>query len=213
MPPIVDQGNLGSCTANAIAGAVDYERAIQREPLLPSSRLFIYYNERVIEGDVAEDAGAFIRDGIKAVARQGVCPEGEWPYIENQFAVKPSAQCYTDALAYRATAYARITQNELHTKHCLAILLRPFIFGFTVYESFESDEVANTGIVPMPLLSEHIVGGHAVCAVGYDDTKRMFKCRNSWGTSWGLSGYFWMPYEYVLSNTFTDDLWVITQES
>ncbi len=213
MPPVYDQGNLGSCTANAIAAAVDFERALQKEPFVTPSRLFIYYNERVIEGDPAQDNGAEIRDGIKSVADLGICPEKEWPYTENQFAVQPFLQCYTDALTMKALVYSRLIANANSLRHCLAILKRPFVFGFTVYESFESNVVAATGIVPMPQPTEQSVGGHAVLACGYDDARGMFKVRNSWGSSWGLAGYFWIPYAYLTNSALADDFWVIMQES
>jgi C1A family cysteine protease len=165
-PPVYDQGDLGSCTGNAIAAAVDFERRKQNLPELTPSRLFIYYNERVMEGTINEDAGASIRDGIKSVASLGVCPESEWPYDIDRFADRPSEACYSDALKDRIIRYSRVPQSTAMIRSCLA-LGYPFIFGFTIYESFESEEVARAGIVEMPAAGEAAIGGHAVLAVGY----------------------------------------------
>ncbi len=208
-PPVYNQGQLGSCTANAIAAAIEFDQMKQNLPqsFLPS-RLFIYYNERAIEGTVTQDSGAQIRDGIKSVVRQGDCPETEWPYVLSKFAVKPPAQCYLDAVQYRVLSYQRVVQNLNQMKGCL-VSGYPFVFGFTVYESFESPLVAQTGIVPMPSPNEQVIGGHAVLAVGYDDSKQAFIVRNSWGTGWGLKGYFLMPYPYLTQSGLSSDYWTL----
>jgi C1A family cysteine protease len=143
-PAIYDQGQLGSCTANAIAGAIEFDRVKQGLSDFVPSRLFIYYNERVIEHTVDFDSGAQIRDGIKSVAKQGDCPETEWPYVIARFRTKPTARCYADALKYRVVLYQRLTPLLNQLKGCLASGY-PFVFGFTVYESFESAAVARTG--------------------------------------------------------------------
>lgn len=207
-PPVYDQGDLGSCTANAIAAAVDFERQRQKLRFITPSRLFIYFNERVMEHTIASDSGAMIRDGIKSVAKQGVCPEVEWPYDISRFCQRPPMQCYTDALKDRALQYSRISAGLVAMKLCLASGF-PFVFGFTVYESFESDEVAKTGIAPMPKPDEAALGGHAVMAVGYDDGMKWFIVRNSWGEKWGMKGYFTLPYAYVADNNLADDRWTI----
>lgn len=208
-PPVYDQGQLGSCTANAIGAAVQFERMKQKlKPNFVPSRLFIYYNERAMEGSVNSDSGAQIRDGIKVVSTQGDCPETEWPYVANEFAIKPPKRCYTDALKYRSVSYQRVAQNLNQMKGCLASGY-PFVFGFTVYESFESPAVAKTGILPMPKPGEKTVGGHAVMAVGYDDKKGRMLVRNSWGKTWGQQGYFEMPYTYITNQNLVDDLWTI----
>ncbi|TMA97021.1 MAG: hypothetical protein E6J70_15550 [Deltaproteobacteria bacterium] len=186
--PVEDQGDLGSCTANALAGAVEFLEKKDRIPLVNVSRLFIYYDERVIEHTVSEDAGAMLRDGIKTLVKQGVCSEKKWPYVISKFAVKPSPACYKEGANHQVTAYARLqTVDEMRA--CLAEGY-PFVFGFTVYESFESDQIARTGVVPMPRPTERVLGGHAVLAVGYDDAQKRFLVRNSWGSGWGLKGYF-----------------------
>ena len=207
-PAVYDQGELGSCTANAIAAAIEFDRMKQHLPDFVPSRLFIYYNERVMEGTVDSDSGAQIRDGIKSVSKQGACPEKEWPYDISKFTVKPPAQSYKDAHKDRAVSYTRLSHNLNQMKGCLASGY-PFVFGFTVYESFESQTVAQTGHAPMPQHNEQVLGGHAVLAVGYDDSHQWFLVRNSWGTQWGMHGYFTLPYAYLIDPNLADDYWTI----
>ena len=207
-PAVYDQGQLGSCTANAIAGAIEFDLMKEKKKDFMPSRLFIYYNERDIEGTVDSDSGAQIRDGIKSIASQGDCPENEWSYDISKFAQKPPQKCYTDALKHKAVQYQRITRTLNQMKGCLASGY-PFVFGFTVYDSFESEEVAKTGQLNMPSAGENVVGGHAVLAVGYDDTQNRFIVRNSWGSSWAMKGYFTMPYGYLLDQNLSDDLWTV----
>ena len=207
-PQVYDQGQLGSCTGNAIAAAIEFERIKQQLSDFSPSRLFIYYNERVIEGTVNSDSGAQIRDGIKSVTSQGACAETDWPYDIAQFTTSPTSQCYEDALRDMVVQYSRVAQDLNQMKGCLASGF-PFVFGFTVYESFEGAEVAKTGNAPMPASGEQVLGGHAVLAVGYDDSQQRFLVRNSWGTGWGQQGYFSLPYAYLMDNNLADDLWTI----
>ena len=207
-PPVYDQGQLGSCTANAIAGAIEFDRMKQKLTDFIPSRLFIYFNERVLEKTVNSDSGAQIRDGIKSVNKQGVCPEAEWPYVVQKFATKPLTRCYADALKYRAVSYSRLNQTLIQLHQCLASGY-PFVFGFTVYESFESDAVASTGHAPMPAKGESSIGGHAVVGVGYDDANQWFIVRNSWGPGWGMNGYFTLPFSYLTDSNLSDDFWTI----
>ncbi|HVO32856.1 MAG TPA: C1 family peptidase [Elusimicrobiota bacterium] len=205
--PIENQGQLGSCTANALAGALEFLEDKDRAPFEDVSRLFIYYNERVVEHTVKTDSGAMLRDGIKTLARDGVCSEALWPYVISRFAAKPTPRCYADGRAHTITSYERLlTLNDMRA--CLAAGF-PFVFGFTVYESFESPQVARAGVMPMPQASERAIGGHAVMAAGYDDAQQQLICRNSWGTAWGLKGYFLMPYAYVEDRNLSDDFWTI----
>lgn len=207
-PPVYDQLELGSCTANAIGGAFEFEqRKGSLEEFVPS-RLFIYYNERKIEGTVNQDSGARIRDGIKTTVSIGVCPETDWPYDITKFVGPPPPKCFTDAPANRVITYHRVTQQLQQMKGCLADGY-PFVYGFTVYESFESGDVARTGIVPMPGPGESQIGGHAVMAVGYDDAQQRFIVRNSWGDGWGMKGYFTMPYAYLTDHHYSNDFWTI----
>jgi C1A family cysteine protease len=207
-PAVYNQGQLGSCTANAIAAAVQFDRLKQKLADFIPSRLFIYYNERVMEHSVNSDSGAQIRDGIKSVAKQGDCPETEWPYNVAKFKSKPPAACYQDALKYKVISYQRVTQTLGQIKGCLAEGY-PFVFGFTVYESFESAHVTKTGHASLPKSGEQVVGGHAVVGVGYDDSKQWFVVRNSWGVGWGMKGYFTLPYAYVTDDNLASDFWTI----
>jgi C1A family cysteine protease len=208
-PPVYDQSQLGSCTANAIAGALEFDQMKQNLPqIFVPSRLFIYFNERVIEGTVSSDSGAQIRDGMSSVVNQGACSEDMWPYDITKFQDQPSDACYQSALQYKATVYQSLTQDINQMKGCLASGY-PFVFGFTVYESFESDQVAQTGHVPMPQPGEQVVGGHAVLAVGYDESNQWFIVRNSWGPNWGMQGYFTMPYLYLLDPNLSSDFWMV----
>lgn len=208
-PPVYDQGQLGSCTANAISGAVQFDQKKQAVTTFMPSRLFIYYNERDMEHSVNSDAGAQIRDGVKSVADLGVCPETEWPYDINKFADKPTAKCYTDAKKCQAVGYQRLDSSNLNQlKGCIASGF-PFVFGFTVYDAFESAEVAKTGVLNLPGPKEKVQGGHAVLAVGYDDGAQRFTVRNSWGKDWGIKGYFTIPYTYLTTTDLADDFWTI----
>ncbi len=208
-PPVYDQGQLGSCTANAIGGAIHFERRKQKlKPEFTPSRLFIYYNERVMEHTVNSDAGAQIRDGIKCVASKGDCPESEWPYDIARFADKPATACFKDALKYQAVQYQRVPQVLNQMKGCLASGY-PFVFGFSVYTEFENEKTAKTGVANMPGIKEKLLGGHAVVAVGYDDKEQRFIVRNSWSNQWGMKGYFTMPYAYLTDPNLADDFWTI----
>lgn len=208
-PPVLDQGELGSCTANAIANAFLFDEMKQRRknPFLPS-RLFVYYNERALEGTVDIDNGAEIRDGFKTIAQQGVVPETEWPYDISKFAVKPPDASYKHALKHQALSYQRLNQNLTQLKGCLASGY-PFVFGITVFESFESEAVAKSGVVPMPDPTESSVGGHAILGVGYDDPAQVFIVQNSWSESWGQKGFFTIPYAYVTHPQMASDFWTL----
>ena len=208
-PDVYDQGQLGSCTANAIGAAIEFDRMKQKlTPDFVPSRLFIYYNERVIERTVATDSGAQIRDGVKAAGTLGVCTETTWPYDIAQFAKKPPAKAFKEALKTKAASYCRVARSPAQMKGCLASGY-PFVFGFTVYDGFESDAVAQTGILNMPASTEKTIGGHAVLAVGYSDPDQRFIVRNSWGAKWGQAGYFTMPYGYLMDENLSDDFWTI----
>jgi len=209
-PPVLDQGELGACTAHAIASAHRFDQMRQKSArdFLPS-RLFIYYNERAMEHTINEDAGAMIRDGIKSIAKLGACPESLWPYDIRKFTRKPPARAYVEAEKHQAIAYQRVTQSLPQMRGCLAAGT-PFVFGFTVYESFESPSVARTGRMPMPGPGEKSLGGHAVLAVGYNDAKQVFIVMNSWSDGWGDRGYFYMPYAYLSDSNLADDLWAVT---
>lgn len=164
-------------------------------------------------GTVYSDSGAFLRDGVKSLNKQGVCPEKEWTYSAitkgaAKFKMKPPKECYKSALDHQILSYWRIPGILSEMRSCLAEGF-PFVFGYAVYSSFMSEEVRNTGIMPMPQPGESLLGGHAVMAVGYDDEKRMLLVRNSWGKKWGDNGYFWMPYDYIENTDNCADFWTI----
>lgn len=208
-PPVYDQGELSSCTGNALASAFQFEQMKQNKTNWIPSRLFIYYNERVIENTINEDGGAQIRNGIKSLVDSGVCPETKWQYIPSKFATKPCKCCYKTALDNQVLQYLRISPHTLQGVKEAHADGFPVTFGFTVYESMMTDEVKRTGIVPIPSLEDKPVGGHAIKSVGYDDSKECLIVKNSWGTNWGLSGYFYLPYWYITTPDAAADFWVI----
>lgn len=224
--PVEDQGSLGSCTANAAVGALEYfeRRAFGRHT--NASRLFLYKATRNFLRWTG-DTGAFLRSTMGALAIFGAPPEEYWPYNVASFDQEPSAFCYSFAQSFQAIQYFRLDPfgtpratllNRIKTN--LSAFL-PSIFGFTVYSSYTQ---ANTnGEIPSPVAGDSIVGGHAVMAVGYDDTRRIRNARpgspetvgailirNSWGSSWGSAGYGWLPYDYVLRG-LADDFWALVQ--
>ena len=207
-PQVYNQGKLGSCSANAIGAALEFDQMRQKERPFTPSRLFIYYNERVIGGTVDSDSGAQIRDGVKSVNQQGAPPETQWRYDVAKFRDKPPQKAYDEAAKHDAIRYQRVTQTLGELKGCLASGF-PFVFGFVVYESFESKQVASTGEAQLPTAGEKQLGGHAVLAVGYDEDLQRFTVRNSWGPKWGMQGYFTLPYPYFLQDTLSGDFWTI----
>ncbi|MGZ5078623.1 MAG: C1 family peptidase [Usitatibacter sp.] len=199
--PVEDQGQLGSCTGNATAGAIELLEVKSGKPLIDISRLWLYYQARVIEGTVRQDAGAMIRDVVKQAAKLGAPDEKLWPYVISKYRTKPTAKAYADAAGRKITEYLRVTSRD-GILNCLAEGY-PVIVGISVYDSFESDAVAKTGVVPMPKKGESLLGGHAVLIVGYDDATQRYIVRNSWGESWGMHGYFTLPYAYPVSDCWT----------
>jgi len=201
-----DQGNLGSCTANALCYSFIYN-----DPNYDPSRLFLYYNERVLDKDIPDDAGSTLTQGINALTKYGVCSEKSCPYIISNFTIKPSITAYKEGLLHTVISSARVLQTMDSLKGCLYYGL-PFVVGILVYSSFESDVVTNTGYVPLPnVKTEQLLGGHAVICVGYNDVKKVWIMKNSWGSGWGDKGYFYLPYNYLLDSTLSGDVWKIKQ--
>jgi C1A family cysteine protease len=209
-PKIYDQGALGSCTSNAWGGFYEFlaKKIGKTDPGTPS-RLFIYFNERALNDDTGEDSGASLADGANVLSTDGAPPETDWPYDIAKFAEQPPQSVYAEGKKHLILSPYQVAQDLTTMKEVLASGYNIPI-GFTVYESFESAEVARTGMVPMPGSYEQVLGGHAVEVVGYSDSKSMWKVRNSWGVSWGQNGYFWMPYAYLLSEQLADDFWSAT---
>jgi C1A family cysteine protease len=207
--PIYNQKTLNSCSANAIAAAIrfDHLRAGNRRALNPS-RLFLYFNERSIEGCIPKNVPVSLRDGYKTLARVGICAEQHWPYRVRHFAHHPPSECYDHAAAHRAVRYMRLKQDLRHIRECLADGY-PFTAGITVYPSFETNRVKRTGSVPMPKRGEKLLGGHAVLIVGYDDRARHVIVQNSWGSGWGAGGYCFLPYDFILDEDHAWDLWTV----
>lgn len=207
-PAVWDQGQLGSCTGHACAAALAYGRATEDLAAVTPSRLMLYYNARSIEGTQDWDSGAQIRDVIKGAAKFGACSEELWPYAPDRFNVPPSAEAYRAADKTRAVGYRRVGQQLWQL--CEAISSgSPVVFGFSVYDSFESEQTARTGIMGMPAPSEALVGGHAVIAVGYDLEQGHFIIRNSWSDRWGDAGHFYMPVEYITNPDLASDFWTV----
>jgi C1A family cysteine protease len=206
MSPIENQGAIGSCTAQAYAAIIEYLDKLDGS-FEDRSRLYIYFNERLFIGQIHEDSGARMRDGIKALRMFGAAAEPLWPYVEDKFDEFPPIRAYIDGFKHRIKSYYRATSFGA-VKAALAHNY-PVAFGFTVYESFESRINMTTGTMPMPKPYERVLGGHAVVAVGYDDGLNRVICRNSWGSSVHDQGYFFMPYDFISNPNYADDFWVI----
>ena len=207
MPPIYNQGELGSCTAEASVSCFAYDQS--KLNIWTPSVLFQYYSERVIDEDVETDGGSTLRTACQALNSVGVCHETLWPYDPTQFAVKPPDAAYQDAGLHKSILYQSLNQDLDTMRGCLASGF-PFMLGVSVYSSFMCDGAASTGNIPMPNLStESLEGGHAISIVKYDDDTQLFMFRNSWGTGWGNLGYGFLPYKYLTDPDLASDLWTI----
>lgn len=212
MGPVYDQGQLGSCTANALCGLIQYllPKAVNNS-FFNGSRLFLYYNERKLEGTINQDSGAYLHTGIATLKQFGICPETDWPYDILKYSFLPPSISYTNALKRKVLTAYGIPMNITSMKQAIFKGL-PFVIGIVVFSSFESEEVSKTGVVPMPGINEQTLGGHAVLCIGYDDTTRRFLCKNSWGPNWGDKGYFTIPYAYFSNtNNYASDFWTISK--
>lgn len=203
--PIEEQGHLGSCEGNAITNAYELQvRFLYPDKFVELSRLFVYYNSRLLDNSELEDNGAYLRDGMKAVKKFGICSEKLWPYNIKKFAIKPPNECYADALARTITSYQSLTTID----DVLYALNenKPVVIGVTVYDSFNDVSKSNP-IINLPKSTERDTGGgHAMTIVGYDIPKKQFLIKNSYGRNWGDNGYAWLPFEYTEAEDF--EKWV-----
>jgi C1A family cysteine protease len=207
MPAVYDQGEFGSSTANALCGAVQFLSGQQ------GSRLFLYYNERNLENDISDDVAVQLSDGVACLETYGICDEVDWTYDIEKITDAPPKKCYDLAKANKVAVAKNINDNAVSMKKCLAAG-SPFVVGISVFSSFETDTVAKTGVVPMPnLIKDKCLGGHAVLVVGYNDATNQWIVRNSWGSTWGDKGYFYLPYAYLLDANLSSDMWVIIKEN
>jgi len=207
--PVEDQLQLGSCVGQAIVGA--FEMTINKlypDRFVDLSRLFVYYNARYLDGYTDEDVGTYVRNGIKAVNKWGVCKEEVWPYLVERFAQAPSIPCYQDASARLITNYYRIrTRKDMIGALNLNY---PVVISMKVYDSFYELNEPGIDVMPMPGPKEELIGGHAVTLVGYDLIKSQFLARNSFGADWAMNGYFWVPFDFVPNNFM--DCWIFDIE-
>lgn len=203
-PPVYNQGQIGSCTAQAAAcmyASLVFVASMER---FDPARFFIYYNTRMIQGTINEDSGATLRDTMRALQVYGVCPETMWPSTPEQLFIKPASNCYSHATNRQVLSYVAVPQNLTFMKQLLAQGF-PFVLGVLVYPSFFSNPV-----IPLPdTRKEAVLGGHAMCVIGYDDRKQAFLVRNSWGRNWGIQGNCYLPYTYVLNRFLTFDIWAM----
>jgi C1A family cysteine protease len=208
---VYDQGEEGSCTANSGIGAERFFRATHGLPDFLGSRQFLYYATRSLEGGTGSDSGASIADTETAECKFGVCLESTWPYSK-KLTVKPSAAAYKEALLHQVLVKSPLEQTQLALETCIAAG-QPVHYGMTVYESFESDAVAASGVVPMPKKREAALGGHALYLFDYDRTKKLFYGQNSWGSGWGQAGLclFSIPFNYILSPDYASDFWTVSK--
>lgn len=212
LPPILDQGQLGTCAANQISNALRYCLKKNNCPEFQPSRLFLYYFARLVDGSsVQEDTGITIRSGLKSVQQYGVCGENNWGYDITKFTEEPNNKCIVAGQSHTPNfKYIRVQQNLINIKQAIFAGF-PVVVGIQLYTTFESDPVAQTGTVPMPNFSkEACLGGHAINLNAWDDKTQRFTCANSWSDSWGDKGYFTLPYEYILNSSLCSDLWIVT---
>lgn len=223
-PPIFDQGQLGSCTANAGAGLLEYIEIKTRKKYIEASRLFLYKVTRNLMHETG-DTGAYLRKTMEAMVLIGIVPEEYWPYKIPQFDEEPTAFCFAVASNFQCLKYISLDPTTMSHDDILVQIKKTLagglasIFGFTVYDSIAQTKT-NGGKIPFPTDKENIRGGHAIMAVGYDDkitvtneldgsqTTGAFLIRNSWGTGWGDNGYGWLPYKYVLTG-LAQDWWTL----
>lgn len=205
VPEIYDQGQLGSCTANAFCAAY---RLLCRDEMFRPSRLWVYFYERLMEDpehkiEDLTDSGADVADGMKFVQQYGVCSENLWEYDISKYNVHPPKVCKDDALKHKIKEYRQITPDKI--KHFINAGI-PVLLAISVYQSFE-DSV--DGQVPMPdTENEQLLGGHELTIVGYSDDTQTFEVQNSWGPTWASGGFCYIPYEYIHDPNLCSELMI-----
>jgi hypothetical protein len=212
MPDILDQGSLGSCGPSQISNCIKYCLKKLKFDEFQPSRLYMYYFTRLSEGyPLDQDTGITIRGGLKAIQKYGACSENNWGYNIPKYPIQPNSDCIQAGSSHiTGFRYIRVQQSLVNIKQALFGGF-PIIVGIKLYSSFESDQVAKTGTVPMPNIKrEACLGGHACSIVGYDDITQRFTLANTWNSTWGDKGYFTLPYDFVLNNSLTSDFWIIT---
>lgn len=200
---VESQNSLSSCSSNALTNAYEMNVNIKYpEYFTHLSRLFIYYNTRSEYGTLEIDEGMYLRDGLKSIAKFGICSEELWPYDVEKFNVRPTDECYEDAKKRKILKYQKLTSTYYITE--VLNHNKPVVFGMEIYDSFmELNERIST--VSFPSRKEKSLGGHAMCMVGYDLRKRLFLAKNSFGSNWGDNGYCWIPFDYVRQEGY--DIW------
>jgi C1A family cysteine protease len=205
--PVVDQGSIGDCTSASSVNGLKEFQLIREKAFVPLSRLYHYYQERVLENDVDEDGGAELRDAVKVLQQTGTCKYSTWPDTKG-YKTTPSSIPDVEIAAYKITEYHRVLGLD-GLKSALTEGF-PVVMGIKVYQSFEGTVASSTGVIPMPDENkEPCYGGHAVIVVGYDDAKSHMIVRNSWGAAWGDKGYFYLPYDYM---KYVSDMWTSIDE-
>lgn len=202
-PAIQNQGSLGSCVAWACVRAYRYVQRLAGYPDFDGSELFTYYGARELGGfPVTQDTGSYLRDGIKTLVQNGNAEESTWPYAVSLFATRPNQSAYANAQSHQATRYLAVQNMEPQVKAVLASGY-PVVFGIPIYQNFPQ----GNGVETIPMPQGQVIGGHAMTVVGYDDARQAYLLANSWGASWGVNGFAWMPYAYFTSQA--TDLWMI----
>lgn len=205
LPPILNQGNWGTCVANAFSFTVSKQTTSN----VVLSRLFLYNICRSIDySSLNRDNGTTIRSACQAITNYGVCKENIYPYVSTNLSTLPSLSAFQNSKRFQQFTYLFINQDLISIKNSLATYNSPIIFGIMIYPSFMSSK---NGIIPIPdVTKERLLGGHCMTIVGYDDSTQMFMCSNSWGTSWGSKGYCYIPYNYITNPKLASDFCATT---
>jgi C1A family cysteine protease len=201
--PILNQGYIGDCVSNAFALTI----STMTNKKVNISRLFHYAVTRILEDTaLSDDSGLYIRDAATSILNYGAVSESVWPYVESKFSIFPSLATFKASNFFRNFSYTFVNQDLNSLKQCLVVNKKPIIFGLNVYSSFITQSVASNGQVPLPkTTSETLEGGHCMVIIGYDDSKKVFVCANSWGSGWGDHGFCYIPYDYLTNANLAND--------